>query len=133
MNSCGSGYDVIGFNVFLRKLMRFLHKKVNSLPTILLLSMLIDPCSDNLWNIGGIRIPQSGKLLFVESEILGFGMRNTAERIRNLTSDWNPESKTALDSGPNMWRDDLPNIGGILRILGLDCHNCYNALSSLHC
>ena len=66
---------------------------MNSLPTILLLSMLIDLCSENLWNIGGIRIPQSEKLLLVESGILGFGIQNTAKRIRNLTSDWNPESK----------------------------------------
>ena len=55
--------------------------------------MLIDLCRDNLWNIEGIGILQSGKLLLVESGILGFGIRKTAERIRNLTSDWNPESK----------------------------------------
>ena len=74
---------------------------MNSLPTILLLSMLIDLCSDNLWNIEGIRILQSGKLLLVESGILGFGIRDTAARIRNFTSDWNPESKFA-DKGWNL-------------------------------
>ena len=30
------------------------------------------------------------KFLLVESGILGFGMRNTAQRIRNPTKDWNP-------------------------------------------
>ena len=28
-----------------------------------------------------------------ESEILGFGIRNTAQGFRNPTNDWNPESK----------------------------------------
>ena len=36
------------------------------------------------------RIPESGKSLLVESWILGFGIRNTAQGIRNST---NPESK----------------------------------------
>ena len=39
-----------------------------------------------LWN------PESGKILLVESGFLGFGIRNTAQRIRNSTNDWNPES-----------------------------------------
>ena len=34
-----------------------------------------------LWN------PESRKNLLVESRILGFGFRNTAQRIRNLTND----------------------------------------------
>ena len=61
------------------------------------------------------------KFFLVESGILGFGMRSTAQRIRNPTKDWspiqgssredwkkkawnqestawNPESKTVLDS-----------------------------------
>ena len=29
----------------------------------------------------------------MESEILGFGLRNTAQGIQNPTNDWNPESK----------------------------------------
>ena len=33
------------------------------------------------------------KTLLVESEILGFGIPNTAQGIRNPTIDWNPESK----------------------------------------
>ena len=42
----------------------------------------------------GIRIPQFGKtLLIMESGILCFGTRNTAQRIRNPTNDWNPEPK----------------------------------------
>ena len=41
----------------------------------------------------GIRIPKSGKFLFVDSGILGFGSQNTAQRIGNLTKDWNAESQ----------------------------------------
>ena len=33
---------------------------------------------------------ESVKFLLVESEILGFGIRNTAQGIRNPTKDWNP-------------------------------------------
>ena len=74
----------------------------------------IAPCN-------GIRIPECGKFLFMESGILGFGIRNTAQGIRNHTNDcnleskfywqrlesstwnpeskaWNPESRTVLDS-----------------------------------
>ena len=48
----------------------------------------------------------------VESGILGFGNRKTAQEIRNHTNDWNPEhesgirteSKTVLDS---LTRGDL--------------------------
>ena len=53
--------------------------------------------------MSGKQIPKSGKFLFpesvirkilpVESEILGFGFRNTAQGIWNSTDDWNPESK----------------------------------------
>ena len=46
----------------------------------------------------GIWIPESAKFLVksgirekLECGILGFGIRNTALRIRNPTSDWNPE------------------------------------------
>ena len=61
----------------------------------------------------GIGIPESEKFLLVESRILGFGIRNTVQRIQNPsptnTEDksstlnlestaWNPESKTVLDS-----------------------------------
>ena len=57
--------------------------------------MDLSPCK-------GIRSPESekflpgnaeyGKILLMESGILGFGIRNTAQRIWNLTKDWNPES-----------------------------------------
>ena len=40
-----------------------------------------------------IRIPESKKFLLVESGILGFWIRNTAQGIRNPTNNWNPESK----------------------------------------
>ena len=32
-------------------------------------------------------------ILLVELKILGFGIRTTAQGIRNPTNDWNPESK----------------------------------------
>ena len=44
----------------------------------------------------GILILESGKVLRVESEIretFACGIWNTAQRIRNPTSDWNTESK----------------------------------------
>ena len=40
-----------------------------------------------LWN------PKPRKTLFVKSGIVDVGIRNTAQRIRNPTKDWNPESK----------------------------------------
>ena len=36
------------------------------------------------------RIP---KFLLMECGILGFGIRNTTQEVRNPTNDWNPESK----------------------------------------
>ena len=40
-----------------------------------------------------MRIPESGKFFLVKSRILGFGIWNTAQGIRNPTKDWNPEAK----------------------------------------
>ena len=40
-----------------------------------------------LWNL------QPGKILLMESGLLGFGIRNTAQGIRNPTDDWEAESK----------------------------------------
>ena len=39
----------------------------------------------------GIQIPESKTLLFVESGILGFEIRNTAQGFRNRTNDWIPD------------------------------------------
>ena len=39
----------------------------------------------------GIRIPESGKYLLVESR---FRIQNTAQGIRNPTRDWNSKSKS---------------------------------------
>ena len=39
------------------------------------------------------RIPKSGNLLLVESGHLVFDIRNTAQAIRNLANNWNPEYK----------------------------------------
>ena len=41
----------------------------------------------------GIRITESGKILLMESGILGIGIRNATQEIRNPTNDWHPESK----------------------------------------
>lgn len=41
----------------------------------------------------GIRISESGKILLVESGILGFGIWYTANGIRHPSNDCNPESK----------------------------------------
>ena len=49
---------------------------------------------------GSPHVMESGKFFLVESEILGFGIRNTAVGIRNPSStkedpessNWNPES-----------------------------------------
>ena len=35
------------------------------------------------------RNPELGKVLRVKSGILGFGIRNSAQGIRNPTKDWN--------------------------------------------
>ena len=40
-----------------------------------------------------IRIPESKKILLLESVILGFGIRNMGQIIRNPTNNCNPESK----------------------------------------
>ena len=49
---------------------------------------------------------ESGKIVLVEYGILGFGIRNAAQGVRNPTNespssidkDWNPDSRTVLDS-----------------------------------
>ena len=46
----------------------------------------------NVVTCNGIRIPQSGKFLPVESGILGSGIRKTAQEVRNSTKDWIEES-----------------------------------------
>ena len=59
------------------------------------------------------RIPESEEVLLqvvseihhifaVEFGILGFGIRNTAQGIRNPTNDWNPESKFHLKKIRNL-------------------------------
>ena len=40
-----------------------------------------------------LRNPECGKILLVESGILGFEIRVQFNGIRNPTKDWNPESK----------------------------------------
>ena len=43
-----------------------------------------------LWN------PESRKISLLESEMLGFGIRNTGQGVRSPSNDWNPESKTGI-------------------------------------
>ena len=53
----------------------------------------------------GIRILESGKFLLVESRIVGFGILNTAQGIRNPTNDWNLESNDQ-ESGIQFWNPE---------------------------
>ena len=41
-------------------------------------------------------VREFGKLLLKKSGILGFGIQNKVQRIRNPTNDWNPEFKFPL-------------------------------------
>ena len=41
-----------------------------------------------------IRIPECGEFLLLELDILGFGIRNSAQGIRNPFNDWTPESRS---------------------------------------
>ena len=56
--------------------------------------MVIAPRKGNLdsGKIGLVEA-ESGKILPVKSGIIGFGIRNTAQGIRNPTNKWNPESQ----------------------------------------
>ena len=53
------------------------------------------PFHEDLGSKGSPHVREIGiqKFLHVESGILGFGIRNTAVGIWNLTNDWNTESK----------------------------------------
>ena len=58
----------------------------------------IAPCKRQIAPCKGIRIPGSEKFLLLESEIreteiLGVGLRNSAQDTRNAANHWNPESK----------------------------------------
>ena len=44
------------------------------------------------WYLPSSLVRESGKFLLKQSRILGFGISNTAQGIRNPTNDWNPES-----------------------------------------
>ena len=56
-----------------------------------------------------IWIPESGKSLPVESGILSYGIWNTAQRIRNPTNDWSPESKSSGKEFENHLLESLQN------------------------
>ena len=47
--------------------------------------------------------------IFVDFGILGFGIRNTNEGIRNLTTDWNLES-SALNPGFKGWNPESKTV-----------------------
>ena len=74
-----------------------------------------------LWN------PKPRKTLFVKSGIVDVGIRNTAQRIRNPTKDWNPESKfhwLGVDSGIHGMESRIQDC------LGFSYMGRYTALSS---
>ena len=62
---------------------------------ILLQTMSPHVWKNGFWNQGNFCLwtPESGIFLHVESGILSFGIRNTLQRIRIPTNDWNSESK----------------------------------------
>ena len=64
-----------------------------------------------------VRIPQTGKFLLVESEILGLGIRNTTQRIRNPTKDCNPESKFH-------WQNEINNLESGIRGVKFKIQDC---------
>ena len=61
---------------------------------------------------------ESGNVLLVESGILGFGIRNTAQEIRNPTNDWNTGSKfnrqrlesSTLNSESTAWNPESTTV-----------------------
>ena len=53
-------------------------------------------CFFSLKSLHVMRIPECEKFLLVESGLLGFGIRNTAEVLRIPDNNWNPESKFHL-------------------------------------
>ena len=72
-----------------------------------------DECHIASQNYKGIRTPGVEKLLLVESEILGFGTRNTTQKIRNPTTHWIPESTF---HGPKI-RNPVPGIRNPQRVI----------------
>ena len=74
-----------------------------------------------LWNT------KSGKTLLVKSGILDLGIRNTAQRIRNPTKDWNQESTfhwLGVESGIHGMESRIQDC------LGFSYMGRYTALSS---
>ena len=54
----------------------------------------MDSISDDFTPCKGIQIPESAKFLPVDSGILDFRIRNSAQGVQNPDNDWNPESST---------------------------------------
>ena len=57
-------------------------------------SYKMDSISDDCTPCKGIQIPESAKFLPVDSGILDFRIRNSAQGVQNPDNDWNPESNT---------------------------------------
>ena len=66
-----------------------------------------------LWN------PQSGKVLLVKSKILGFGICDSTQGIRNPADSWNPDEssifdryseKQYLECGSTAWNPESPTV-----------------------
>ena len=61
----------------------------------------------------GIRISESGKILLVESGILGFGIRYTANGIRNPSNDCNLDQNPSYTDKKNTVPGNRNSRGGI--------------------
>lgn len=57
-------------------------------------SYKVDSISDDFNPCKGIQIPKSAKFLPVDSGILDFRIRNSAQGVQNPDNDWNPKSST---------------------------------------
>ena len=71
-----------------------------------------------------MRIPESGKFLLVESGILGFVIRNSAQGIRNPSNDSNPESST-WNPESQAWNPELFGLAHMERLALLVFHRIF--------
>ena len=82
-----------------------------NVPLRLIIVLIISPYvgESGFQNQGIFCLYESGlrEKFVLESGILGFGIRNTAQGIRNPTDDWNPKSKCVTYSIVDLL-DNLP-------------------------
>ena len=85
-----------------------------------------------LWN------PESGKVLLVKSKILGFGICDSTQGIRNPADSWNPDEssifdryseKQYLECGSTAWNPESTTVRkSHVRLLFVDKKKCYRYL-----